>query len=95
MFVAVLVLLGAGILSEPWRWLIVVDGCLLVWLGLAALIEPALGWPRALGVSTLAYLAVTAALLAVGTPAPSAMAWPFAAVQAGLACPVAIGCHPA
>lgn len=90
---ATLVLLVSGYLAEPWRWLAIVDGSLLSWLGLAAMARsPERPWPRAMGGAALAYLAATLALLVAGTPAPLALTWPYLAVQAALACPLGAAC---
>lgn len=92
LLVAVGLLLVAGALPDPWRWLTVVDGSILAWFALAAMARGELGWPRALARASALYVVPVLVFLVSGGPWQLALAWPYAAVQAWVACPLGLAC---
>lgn len=89
---AVVVLVAAGAVGEPWRWLFVVDGSLFAGLGLAMVLKGEARWPRAFARAAGAYLAGFLVLVVAGTPLLQALAWPYLLVQAGVSCPLGLPC---
>lgn len=92
LLVAVLLLLLAGHLPEPWRWLVLADGALLTWLALAWMARPGRPWLRACAWGTGAYAVPALVLLVAGTPWPLALVWPHVLVQATVSCPLGLPC---
>lgn len=93
MLVAGLVLLLAGAIGPGWlRALVIVDGSVLAWFGLAAMARAGREWPRALARGTALYAVPVLAFLLAGAPWQLALAWPYVPVQAWLACPLGLPC---
>lgn len=92
LLLAALILVVAGGLGEPWRWLLVVDGSLFTWVGLAMVMKGQARWPRAFARGAGAYLVGFLLLVVAGTPILLALAWPYLLVQARISCPLGLPC---